>query len=115
MLKIQKGKFKEEISYCNINTEDAQKKLKSLNPNKSPGLDRLHPGIPKELYSALDKTLAILYQNILKQGKIPDEWKHVTITAIFRKGDKRKPNNYRLVSLTCIICTIMESITRDNI
>ena len=80
MPKIQKGKFKEEISYCHINREDVQKKLKSLNPNKS-----------------------------------PDEWKHATVTAIFKKGDKRKPNNYRPVSLTCIICKIIESIIRDKI
>ena len=88
MPKIHKGKFKEEISYCNIHREDVQKKLKSLNPNKSPGPDRLHPRILKELHSVLDKPLAILYQNTLKQGKIPDEWKHVTVTAIFKKGAK---------------------------
>ena len=63
----------------------------------------------------LDKPLVFLYQNTLKQGKIPDEWKHATVTAIFKKGDKRKPNNYRSVSLTCIICKIIESIIRDKI
>ena len=115
MPKIQKGKFKEEISHCIINREDVQKKLKSLNPNKSLGPDRLHPRILKELHSVLDKPLAILYQNTLKQGKIPDEWKHAIVTAIFKKGDKRKPNNYRPVSLTCIICKIIESIVRDKI
>ena len=112
---IQKGKLKGEISYCNINREDVQKKLKNLNPNKSPGPDKLHSRILKELYSVLDKPLAILFQNTLKKGKLPDEWKHAIVTAIFKKGDKRKPNNYRPVSLTCIICKIIESIIRDKI
>ena len=108
---IQKGKLKGEISYCNINREDVQKKLKNLNPN--PGPDKLHSRILKELYSVLDKPLTILFQNTLKKGKLPDEWKHAIVTAIFKKGDKRKPNNYRPVSLTCIICKIIESIIRD--
>ena len=112
---IQKEKLKGEISYCNINREDVQKKLKNLNPNKSPGPDKLHSRILKELYSVLDKPLAILFQNTLKKGKLPDEWKHAIVTAIFKKGDKRKPNNYRPVSLTCIICKIIESIIRDKL
>ena len=115
MPKIKKGKFKGEISYCSINREDVQKKLKSLNPNKSPGPDRLHQRILKELHSVLDKPLAILYQKTLKQGKIPNQWKCATVTAIFKKGDKRKPNNYRPVSLTYITYKIIESIIRDKI
>ena len=82
---------------------------------QSPGPDKLHSRILKELYSILDKPLAILFQNTLKKGKLPDEWKHAIVTAIFKKGDKRKPNNYRPVSLTCIICKIIESIIRDKI
>ena len=36
-------------------------------------------------------------------------------TAIFKKGEKKKPNNYRPVSLTSIPCKVMESIIRDQI
>ena len=81
----------------------SKNKLQSLNLSKSPGPDKLHPRILKELHSVLDTPLTMLYQNTLKQGKIPDEWKHATVSAIFKKGDKRKPNNYRSASLTCII------------
>ena len=37
------------------------------------------------------------------------------ITAIFEKGDKSSANNYRPVSLTSIVCKILESIIRDLI
>ena len=43
------------------------------------------------------------------------DWKHAKVTAIFKKGEKRKPNNYRPVSLTSIPCKIMESLVRDQI
>ena len=41
---------------------------------------------------------------------------NMQVTAIFQKGDKRKPNNYRPEeSITCIISKIIESIIRDKI
>ena len=95
------------------NREDVQKKFKNLNPNKSPGPDKLHSRILNELYSVLDKPLAILFQKTLKKGKLPDEWKHAIVTAISKKGDKRKPNNCRPVSLTCIICKTIESMDKN--
>ena len=48
-------------------------------------------------------------------GTIPNDWKHAKVTAIFKKGERKKPNNYRPVSLTCIACKVMESIVRDQI
>ena len=63
----------------------------------------------------LDKPLAMLYQRSLLKGVIPVDWKHAKVTAIFKKGEKRKPNNYRPVSLTSISCKIMESLVRDQI
>ena len=37
------------------------------------------------------------------------------ISAIFKKGKKSDPSNYRPVSLTCIACKGLESISRDDI
>ena len=86
-----------------------------LNPAKSSGPDNLHSVTLKELANVLDKPLKNLFQNALTKGKIPDEWKHANATAIFKKGGRNKPNNYRPVSLTCIICKIMESLIPDQV
>ena len=93
----------------------SKKKLMKLNPAKSSGSGNLHSKTLYELANVLDKLLKILFQNTLTIGKIPEEWKHANVTAIFKKGDRNKPNNYRPVSLTCIICKIMESLKRDQI
>ena len=46
---------------------------------------------------------------------MPNDWKTANITAIYKKGNKNDPGNYRPVSLTCIVCKIFESILKDNI
>ena len=35
--------------------------------------------------------------------------------TIVHKGDKSSPGNYRLVSLTSVVCKLMESVVRDRI
>ena len=89
--------------------------LINLNPTKSSGPDKLHSRTLKELAKAIDKPLAILFQNTLKKGIIPDEGKLAEVKALFKKGDHNKPNNYRPVSLTCIVGKVMESIIRKKI
>ena len=41
--------------------------------------------------------------------------KEANVAPIFKKGDKHNPCNYRLISLTCIICKCMEHILVSNI
>ena len=43
------------------------------------------------------------------------DWKVANVTPIFKKGSKAMPGNYRPVSLTCVLCKVMESILRDSI
>jgi len=39
-------------------------------------------------------------------GQLPAEWKIGNITAIFKKGNKSDPSNYRPISLTSTICKV---------
>ena len=99
----------------NINVESVKLKLKSLNPNKSPGPDKISPRVLKELHNELALPLAYLFNLSLIEGKLPSAWKHAEVTAIFKKGNKSDPGNYRPVSITSIICRILESFIRDTI
>ena len=47
--------------------------------------------------------------NIKRLRKIPDSWKVAAITPIFKKGDRRRVENYRLVSLLNIDSKILEN------
>ena len=58
---------------------------------------------------------AVVFRKSMDEGVVPDDWRKGNITPIFKSGSRMAAGNYRPVSLTCIICKLMESIVRDNI
>ena len=91
------------------------KKIKKLKIFKSPGPDNLHPRMLKESGDIISKPLMIIHQTSVSTGVLPDEWKTANITAIYKKGHRQVAGNYRPVSLTSIVCKMLESIVRDQI
>ena len=46
---------------------------------------------------------------------VPRDWTVGRIVPIFKKGDKHDPGNYRPVSLTAVLCKVLESLIRDEL
>ena len=88
--------------------------LKSLNINKSPGIDDLHPRLLKGLADQITQPLHKIYQQSLDTCDLPDDWKRAKISAVYKKGEKSLAENYRPVSLTCILCKTLEKIIRNH-
>ena len=101
--------------HINITPEIVRKKLQKLNISKSPGPDALHPRILNELSHTICTPLSIIYNQSIVSGTLPSQWKTANITAIHKKGNKSLASNYRPISLTCIVCKILESIIRDAV
>ena len=92
-----------------------EKKLHELNQFKAQGPDLIPPKVLKELSKEIAIPLSKIFNKSLETGKIPYDWKSAEVTAIFKKGSKSEPGNYRPVSLTCIACKVLESLIRDVI
>ena len=89
---------------------DLKKELAGLNCFKSIGPDNIHPKLLRSLAddNSFIFALAKLFCVIIDTGKLPNIWKSANLTALFKKGSKTDPLNYRPVSLTCIICKVFE-------
>jgi hypothetical protein len=98
-----------------LSPEIVFKKLIKLKPNKAPGTDSISPRILIENASELSLPIYLLIQQSLICGSVPYDWKKANITAIFKKGLKESPSNYRPISLTAHVCKIAETIIRDSI
>ena len=98
-----------------ITVEKVKSKLASLKPSSAPGPDSMWPRVLQRLSDVLAKPLAIIFTKFLGEGTVPPIWKTANVCPIFKKGSKTDPGNYRPVSLTCVICKVMESVLRDSI
>lgn len=109
------GPEKSKLETIAFSSEAVLKKLKSLDPCKACGPDGLHPRLLKELAEELAEPLSVLFTISLEEGKLPETWKDANVTPLFKKGDKSAAGNYRPVSLTSVLCKIMEALIRDSV
>ena len=88
--------------------------INSMKDNKSPGVDGISPKILKETVEQISSPLAHVFNMSLQEGIVPLEWKEANISPLFKKGSRNKSVNYRPVSLTSVICQLLETIIRDH-
>ena len=69
----------------------------------------------KERSSEISPMLALIYNEPLAQGTVPDDWRQANVAPVFKKGEKYNAANYRPVSLTCICCKTLKHIIVSNI
>ena len=86
-----------------------------LKISKSPGPDDIHPIMLVKLAPLLAKPLTFLFNTTLRTGKIPIDWKKAKVSPIFKKGAKNRAENYRPISLTSIVCKLMEKFVRQAV
>ena len=70
---------------------------------------------PKNYGLAETLILALIYNESLARGEVPDELQQANVSPVFKKGEKYDAANYRPVSLTCICCKTLEHILVSNI
>ena len=100
----------DKLKTFKIDEAEVQKILKNLQANKSPGLDQIHPRVLKELAEVLAHPLTLIFKKSVERGQLPRNWLDAVITPIFKKDNKTHPENYRPVSLTSLVCKILERI-----
>ena len=89
--------------------------LKNLKPKKAAGPDRIKPVVLQELRVELAPILKVLFERSLESGAVPPIWNSANVSPIFKKGEKSAAANYRPISLTCILCKVMEHIIASNV
>ena len=72
------------------------------------------PKILKETVEQISTPLAHVFNMSLQEGIVPLEWKEANIIPLLKKGSRNKSVHYRPVSLTAIICKLLETIIMDH-
>ncbi|MEW8546483.1 MAG: reverse transcriptase family protein, partial [Candidatus Thiodiazotropha sp.] len=103
------------LSDIEISINGILKLLFNLKPGKAAGPDRIRPLLLKELREEIAPIIKVIFERSLQTGKLPAEWCKAYVTPVFKKGEKSLAANYRPISLTCILCKVLEHILASNI
>ena len=98
-----------------IDLNGALKLLSNLKPDKAAGSDEIKPVVLEELRHETAPIICLLFERSLSTGVLPSYWTKARLSPLFKKGDKGNPANYRPISLTCILCKVMEHIIASNL
>ena len=98
------------LDQLTIDTNGVAKLLKNLNPANACGPDGIPNMILKTCEDAIAPALTYIYRRSIQMGQLPVDWRSANISAVFKKGDRNKAENYRPVSLTSVACKLLEHI-----
>lgn len=101
-----------EIEVCE---EQVTRILKNLQPDKSAGPDGIHPLLLRNVAEQISRPLTILYNKSINSGEVPEDWRKANIIPIYKNGPRNEPGNYRPVSLTSVVCKILERIIKERL
>ena len=107
--------FKSTLSDIQLTPDDVLLQLQRLQPHKSAGPDQCHPCVLYNVRHSIITPITLIFDQSLKEGCLPGSWREATVVAIHKKGSKTDASNYRPVSLTSVVCKMLESIIKDHI
>ena len=84
--------------------------LRNLDVKKASGADNIPAIVLQHCAIEIAPMLTTIIQKSLDTHDVPTDWKQATVSPVFKKGDRSKPENYRPISLTSICCKVSEHI-----
>ena len=98
-----------------ITQQKVRKLLLNMNPNKSPGPDGISGKVLKNCADSISYPLTLIFRTAYNTGQIPKEWKMANVVPVHKKGSKVCVENYRPISLTCLVMKLFEKLIRDEL
>ena len=100
--------FKHAIETVVFHARGVEAAINKLKPNLSSGPDNMPPLLFKKLKHSISKPLALLFNQLLSVGFVPESWKKAVIIPVYKHGPAEMPKNYRPISLTSVAGKLME-------
>ena len=87
----------------------------SVNQDKASGPDEIPGRILKATADRIAFSLTCLFNKSLSIGVVPDEWKLANVVPVFKKGENDRVENYRPISLLCVVSKLLERCILNHI
>ena len=93
-----------------ITASQVKCEILKLNSKKSLGGDNIGAKIIQICPDVFSQNLSKIYNNSISKGEYPQQMKIARVMALYKKGEKYKPDNYLPISLLSCINKIFEKI-----
>src|SRR3978361_1936150 len=95
--------------------EEVKEVINKSQKGKSPGKGGINMELIKYGGEELQKQIHLLIQKIWREEKMPEEWESGQIVTIHKKGDQRKCENYRGITLLNTAYKILSTIIQRRL
>ena len=99
------GEFPDELA-CDKDT--VYELLTSLDASKSSGPDGISAKMLKNTAVGIASSVSQLFNLSIKSGRVPSGWKLSSVVPIPKSTGAHSPDNYRPISLLCILSKVLE-------
>ncbi|XP_059053792.1 uncharacterized protein LOC131848053 [Achroia grisella] len=106
------GNSMPEIS---VTQRSIQRKLLSLDVNKSNGPDGIPALVLKKCAPELCPVLTRLFALSYSSGQFPSSWKITLVHPVPKKGDRPNPSNHRPIAIASLISKVMERVINTQL
>ena len=89
--------------------------LRALDPDKALGPDGIPSRILKQIAQQIAPSITLLFIKSINSGVVPDEWKLANVVPVYKRGEKEDVQNYRPISLLCIVSKLLERCVLKHI
>lgn len=108
---------KKEMKKVQIEEKDVEKALKRIKNGKAGGTDEIIGELVKYSGQGGIRALTSLFNTIMEEGEVPEEWRMSKVTLIHKGGGKSKEDigNYRPISVMNILAKVMGMVLNEKI
>ena len=98
----------EELDSTELTVSEVREVLLILDANKACGPDNIPGSLLKNTAAKIAPSLCKIFNLSLSHGVVPALWKRADVSSVFKKDDPTLAENYRPISLLCIVSKVLE-------
>ena len=98
-----------------IGLQDIREAIVQIKTSKGSGVDGISSFFLKFALSAIENSLALIFNLSIETGVIPDSWKTARVTPIHKESEKAIKSNYRHISVLPVISKLFEKLVFNQL
>ena len=103
------------LYFKEISETEILRLLHGLSASKTSGMDQISARILKIASHIIVPSLTSIFNQSIRTGLFPTDWKSTKVTPIYKSGERCKMSNYRPISVISIVARIMEKLIHNQI